>query len=87
MGYKLAGYKVLACVEFLKHLAKIYRLNNPNTRLIEADIRLILVFFGELEDVSAMDYNNHTTYDSYIDRKIISGAILRENFFTAAEFI
>jgi DNA (cytosine-5)-methyltransferase 1 len=38
-GYKLAGLQVLAAVEFLDYQANTYRLNNPGTRLYQANIR------------------------------------------------
>ncbi|WP_303674751.1 DNA cytosine methyltransferase [Vampirovibrio chlorellavorus] len=38
LGYKLAGCKVLAAVEFDKHAAAVYRANFQETRLYEADI-------------------------------------------------
>lgn len=38
LGYKLAGCKVLASVEFDKHAAAVYRANFPDTRLYETDI-------------------------------------------------
>lgn len=40
-GYKLAGYDVVASVEFIKHQAANYRLNYPNTKVYEQDIRTI----------------------------------------------
>jgi DNA (cytosine-5)-methyltransferase 1 len=38
LGYKLAGCKVLAAVEFDKNAAAVYRENFPDTRLHETDI-------------------------------------------------
>lgn len=38
LGYKLAGCKVLAAVEYDKHAASVYRDNFPKTYLYEADI-------------------------------------------------
>jgi DNA (cytosine-5)-methyltransferase 1 len=38
-GYKLAGLNVLGSVEFIDFQAQNYRLNHPNTRLYEEDIR------------------------------------------------
>ena len=39
MGYKLAGCKVLASLEFIEAARECYRLNFPNTPIIEKDIR------------------------------------------------
>ena len=39
MGYKLAGAKVLASLEFIELARECYRLNFPNTPIIEKDIR------------------------------------------------
>lgn len=39
LGYELAGFKVVAAVEFLNYQAANYRLNHPNTKLYEDDIR------------------------------------------------
>jgi DNA (cytosine-5)-methyltransferase 1 len=39
MGYKLAGCKVLASLEFIELARECYRLNFPNTPIIEKDIR------------------------------------------------
>lgn len=42
LGYKLAGFNVLASIEFLDYQAHNYRINHsPETRLIEQDIRKI----------------------------------------------
>lgn len=38
-GYKQAGLKVLASVEFLDYQAENYRLNHPDTKLYQKDIR------------------------------------------------
>ena len=35
MGYKLAGCKVLASLEFIEASRECYRLNYPNTPIIE----------------------------------------------------
>lgn len=39
LGYKLAGFNVVASVEFIRNQADIYRINNPNTIVYEDDIR------------------------------------------------
>jgi len=39
MGYKLAGADVLASLEFIESARECYRLNFPNTPIIEKDIR------------------------------------------------
>ena len=39
MGYKLAGADVLASLEFIETARECYRLNFPNTPIIEKDIR------------------------------------------------
>ena len=39
MGYKLAGANVLASLEFIESARECYRLNFPNTPIIEKDIR------------------------------------------------
>lgn len=39
LGYKMAGFKVLAAVEFIDFQAKNYRLNFPDTKVYEQDIR------------------------------------------------
>lgn len=39
LGYKLAGLNVIGAVEFVNFQAKNYILNNPNTKVYEADIR------------------------------------------------
>lgn len=39
LGYELAGFKVLAAVEFLDYQARNYKLNHPNTKLYQEDIR------------------------------------------------
>jgi DNA (cytosine-5)-methyltransferase 1 len=39
LGYKMAGFKSLAAVEFLTYQANNYLLNNPETKMYEADIR------------------------------------------------
>jgi DNA (cytosine-5)-methyltransferase 1 len=41
LGYKLAGLNVLLAIEFDRHAAETYRLNFPNTPIIEGDIRLV----------------------------------------------
>ena len=38
-GYKQAGYNVLASVEFMDYQARTYRLNHPQARVYEGDIR------------------------------------------------
>ncbi|HEY5590674.1 MAG TPA: DNA (cytosine-5-)-methyltransferase [Paludibacter sp.] len=40
-GYKMAGFEVLAAVEFLDYQAANYRLNYPNTKLYQQDIRTL----------------------------------------------
>lgn len=40
-GYKQAGFEVLASVEFLDYQAANYRLNHPNTKVYETDIRAL----------------------------------------------
>ncbi|GAB3284438.1 DNA (cytosine-5-)-methyltransferase [Larkinella harenae] len=40
-GYKQAGMKVLASVEFLDYQARNYRLNHPSTKVYQADIRTL----------------------------------------------
>jgi DNA (cytosine-5)-methyltransferase 1 len=40
-GYKQAGFEVLASVEFLDYQAANYRLNHPNTKVYETDIRTL----------------------------------------------
>lgn len=40
-GYKQAGLKVLASVEFLDYQAANYRLNHPDTKVYQADIRTL----------------------------------------------
>jgi len=41
LGYKLAGLKVLASVEFIDFQAENYRLNFPDTKVYEKDIRTL----------------------------------------------
>jgi DNA (cytosine-5)-methyltransferase 1 len=41
LGYKLAGLKVLAAVEFIDYQAHNYRLNHKNTKVYEEDIRTL----------------------------------------------
>jgi DNA (cytosine-5)-methyltransferase 1 len=41
LGYKLAGLKVLAAVEFIDYQANNYRLNHKNTKVYEEDIRTL----------------------------------------------
>lgn len=38
-GYILAGFKPLAAVEFLDYQAEVYRINHPETKVYEEDIR------------------------------------------------
>src|SRR4051812_44336460 len=40
-GYKLAGFDVVAAVEFLDYQSNNYRLNHANTLLLQQDIRTI----------------------------------------------
>jgi DNA (cytosine-5)-methyltransferase 1 len=40
-GYKQAGFKVLASVEFLDYQAANYRLNHPGTKVYQSDIRTL----------------------------------------------
>jgi len=39
LGYRLAGFKVIAAIEFLDYQANNYRINNKNTKLYYNDIR------------------------------------------------
>lgn len=39
LGYKMAGYKVLASSEFIPNAREVYRLNHPDTHVFEKDIR------------------------------------------------
>ncbi len=41
LGYKLSGYDVKCAVEFVPEAAEVYRLNFPDTLVIEKDIRTI----------------------------------------------
>lgn len=39
LGYELAGFNVKCAVEFIPTAAEVYRLNHPNTAVIEKDVR------------------------------------------------
>lgn len=39
LGYELAGFNVRLAVEFIPKAAEVYRLNHPNTIMLEKDIR------------------------------------------------
>lgn len=39
LGYELAGFNVKCAVEFIPTAAEVYRLNHPNTVVIEKDVR------------------------------------------------
>lgn len=39
LGYELAGFNVKCAVEFIPTAAEVYRLNHPNTMVIEKDVR------------------------------------------------
>ncbi len=41
LGYKMAGFDVIAAVEFLDYQAATYRHNHPNTKLYQQDIRTL----------------------------------------------
>jgi len=57
-GYKMAGCKILACVEWEAHAAKCYALNHPTTQVFQRDIATVTgqelmdacgLAFGELD--------------------------------------
>lgn len=39
LGYELAGFNVKCAVEFIPNAAEVYRLNHPNTYVLEKDVR------------------------------------------------
>lgn len=61
LGYKLAGYDVRCAVEFIPKAAETYRVNFPDTPVIEKDIRQITA--EELMDVAKIQQYELDIFD------------------------